>query len=423
MRKCESRLALPGPGDRLPCCRVSAWVVTAVIAATAILAAGLVAACAGEKATHLGSTKLCTPGQEVFCLCKGGKENGTKTCSASGDEFGMCEPCTPLDAFVGEPELPTVEEDLGRSTEPDTARRAETVALDSPETCPGMAIDLATGTPQTIQGDTAKAKGDTAGEGNCKTSASSKDLVYAVTVAAKGKLTATLKPDAAFDGSVYVRTSACEANAGSVCAEVAGPGGSEVAVVPVTGGQTVWVVVDGKAGSAGKFSLTLLVSEGGSCGDGSIDSGEACDDSNTKPGDGCSAKCAPDGFPKEAGQCPGQIVHLWGAPFDIVASTNTFGNLYKGTCGGGSSREAVYALMPHKDGTLNATITTSDFDQVLFLRDTNCLTGNEIACASLAKGNVGEVLQTPVSRDKPLWLFVDGFKLTKGNFTVRLQLD
>ncbi len=53
-------------------------------------------------------------------------------------------------------------------------------------------------------------------------------------------------------------------------------------------GQTYYLVVDGKNGASGPFSISLQC---GVCGDGAVDPGEECDDGNRTDGDGCSSSC------------------------------------------------------------------------------------------------------------------------------------
>jgi cysteine-rich repeat protein len=391
-----------------------------VIAPFGIALIGLTAwACStSNTGAHTGSDKLCTPGSEVFCNCQGGKETGTKTCAADGKSFGACVPCTPLE------ELDTRRDPDVR--EPDIERfdpgPEDTAAAEDPEKCPGKAVALVAGKAQKLTGDTSKAKGDTAGGGACKSSSASKDLVYAVTVEEAGNLKVTLTGAGSFDATLYVRTGDCEGTSAELCSEATGPGGAETVTVALESGETAWVFVDGKQGSAGAFTLDLLLSTGPECGNGIVETGEVCDDGNKKSGDGCSAECKPDGKPLSAGTCPGQELHFWGGVVEVAGDTNAFSNTFKGSCGGSTSRDAVYQIVPHENGALTATIVTADFDQVLFARSAPCLTGPELACVSAAKGNTGETLQLPVKRDTPVWLFVDGFKYTKGTFKLKLEL-
>jgi len=37
-----------------------------------------------------GEEGLCTPAEEIFCKCRGGVEDGTKTCNDDGNSFGPC---------------------------------------------------------------------------------------------------------------------------------------------------------------------------------------------------------------------------------------------------------------------------------------------------------------------------------------------
>jgi len=65
--------------------------------------------------------------------------------------------------------------------------------------------------------------------------------------------------------------------------------GDDGAAFQSQAGHTYYVIVDGRNGAEGPFSLTLNC---GVCGDGTVDPGEECDDGNTASGDGCSATCA-----------------------------------------------------------------------------------------------------------------------------------
>ncbi len=60
--------------------RFRRWLVGALLASTAWL---VVPSCKG------GSDTLCTPGENIFCKCRGGAE-GTKTCQPDGNSFDAC---------------------------------------------------------------------------------------------------------------------------------------------------------------------------------------------------------------------------------------------------------------------------------------------------------------------------------------------
>lgn len=136
-----------------------------------------------------------------------------------------------------------------------------------------------------VLGDPASVAGSTAGHADTYASCSlaGGEVVYEVQVAQSGMLDVTVT--SAADLGVAVLTSCLAGELG--CADQQGAGGDESLSVPVTAGQTVFVMVDGPAGS---FTLDV-----GSrpivCGDGLLEPGEACDDGNVTDGDGCTSGC------------------------------------------------------------------------------------------------------------------------------------
>ena len=68
-----------------------------------------------------------------------------------------------------------------------------------------------------------------------------------------------------------------------------------------------WViaVANYDGGFVNRYSKTdnfkIGVSDGPTCGDGHVDSGEACDDGNTADNDGCSSTCVVEDCPQN---CP-----------------------------------------------------------------------------------------------------------------------
>jgi len=124
---------------------------------------------------------------------------------------------------------------------------------EDPDNCPGPAVPLPVGT-FVIKGDTSNATNDT-GALPCGGS-TSKDVVYAVTPAQSGMMTATVTANG-FAALVYART-ACPGTEGQniACSMGAMPA---TITFPVQGGQVVYVFVDGYGGGAqnGPFTLTL----------------------------------------------------------------------------------------------------------------------------------------------------------------------
>jgi cysteine-rich repeat protein len=123
------------------------------------------------------------------------------------------------------------------------------------DTCPGEAVAVDTANDVTLTGNTAAAGPHYKGTGNCSTSASTKDVVYAVTPAATGTLTVTLDPT--YDGQIYARSGACTTGTQIACSEAAGPAGPETITFPVVGGTKYSVFADGKNGSAGPYTITF----------------------------------------------------------------------------------------------------------------------------------------------------------------------
>jgi cysteine-rich repeat protein len=159
------------------------------------------------------------------------------------------------------------------------------------------------------------------------------------------------------------------------------------------------------------------------CGDGHLDRGEACDDGNTTNGDGCSSSCTPDGAPKSAQACPGQAVAVWkGTPLDLAGSTESYEDNSFSSCDDGFGADRLYAITPKDTGYLQIDMTFLDgFYAVVSARATCGATSSEKLCVRSFGEPVNRVV--PVTKDVPLYLFVDGSLATdKGAFTASLKL-
>jgi cysteine-rich repeat protein len=121
------------------------------------------------------------------------------------------------------------------------------------DTCPGIPVAVDTASDVTLTGNTAAAGAHYKGTGNCSTSASTKDVVYAVTPAANGTLYVTMDPT--YDGQIYARSGSCTTGTQIACAEAAGVGGLETMSFPVMAGTKYSVFADGKNGSAGSYTI------------------------------------------------------------------------------------------------------------------------------------------------------------------------
>jgi cysteine-rich repeat protein len=122
------------------------------------------------------------------------------------------------------------------------------------DTCPGVSIAVGTGSDVTLAGNTSAAGADYKGSGACATSASTKEVVYAVTPAENGTLFVTMDPS--FDGQLYARSGACTSTTTQIaCSETGGVGALETISFPVMAGTKYSVFADGNAGSAGPFTI------------------------------------------------------------------------------------------------------------------------------------------------------------------------
>ena len=231
--------------------------------------------------------------------------------------------------------------------------------------------------------DTALGTDDAKGAGACAGGVGAPDHVYALTVPATGRLTATVVPDPKFAPLVYLRTAACtdEASQGAC---VAGLNAGQTATLGtnVIKGKVVYLVVDGAAGpnQAGKYSLKLKLAPGFFCGDGEVNDGEVCDDVNKVDGDGCPNDCRANfnGNPDSGKSCPGQPVHVWSAT--TVTGTGTtalFPSTWEGpgnTCfPGGNVNVAgdhIYAVTAHRTGTMTVSTTGATYNVLLSARTT-----------------------------------------------------
>jgi cysteine-rich repeat protein len=161
------------------------------------------------------------------------------------------------------------------------------------------------------------------------------------------------------------------------------------------------------------------------CGDGHVEAGEECDDGNLDADDGCSPLCAKE--TAGAGDvCPGATVTLTGTgaatrKATITGTTATDYGQSAGSCGGGTGKDAVYVVKPDVTGLLTATLTSS-FDSLLYARRTCDDTKTEAACDDAPGSTGGEQISIAVTKDVPVYLFVDGYSGAHGPFTLDLEV-
>lgn len=160
-----------------------------------------------------------------------------------------------------------------------------------------------------------------------------------------------------------------------------------------------------------------------SCDNGTVDDGESCDDGNQVADDGCD-RCVAGGNPLSGSVCPGVVVHLWGAPYQLAGSTSAASPAHTGIqCDGqtgGGSPDRVYALVPHAAGSIRVEVVSSSFETALYAR-TKC---DEVSDATQVACTLGTTFDIPnVTADKTVYLTVDGNGANKkGDYTLQLTL-
>ena len=161
----------------------------------------------------------------------------------------------------------------------------------------GMGSGDTTGATNEVGGASCDAY-STSGQGN--------DQVWTFTNPVAQAVTVTLTPATGFDAVLRVMTTACDlatevpetvlssdpTATADGCADRHGSGTAETLTYRVLPAGTYSVLVDGySATSAGTYTLAVH-GEPSTCGNGTVELGEACDDHNTNNGDGCSNSCA-----------------------------------------------------------------------------------------------------------------------------------
>ncbi|MFH1435250.1 MAG: hypothetical protein ABIJ56_06005 [Pseudomonadota bacterium] len=128
---------------------------------------------------------------------------------------------------------------------------------------------------------------------------------------------------------------------------------------------------------------------------------ENCD---TVPDDGCTTCDTPV-------LCSGAVDALAGNPTGgRFTGVTGGGSTYQGSCGGGGAPEAVYYFTVEGPDDVDAFITThgASFDTVVYVRDCECDTGEELACNDDADGLTTSTIQLHDLHPGTYMVFVDG---------------
>lgn len=193
----------------------------------------------------------------------------------------------------------------------------------------------------------------------------------------------------------------------------------EVEAGTVVPGQDASTLPDGPVTESGTKPAPVT------CGDGKVTTGEACDDGNNVGNDGCSATCTIESAGPDD-TCPGKAITLTGTGSDprkgsVAATTSATYSQYSGSCGGGTGKDAVYVVTPDVTGLLTAKLTGT-FDALLYARRTCADTKTEAACNDAPGAKGGEQIKVAVTKNQPVFLFIDGYSGSAGTFTLDVEV-
>jgi len=120
-------------------------------------------------------------------------------------------------------------------------------------------------------------------DASCSRTPSGSEVVYVLTPPVDGTLSASWSGTSGLTASL--RSDCSDGATEMACS------GSGLLSAAVTGGQPVYLVLEGASeGDEGAFELAVELREP-ACGDYRLDPGESCDDGNVLTGDGCDASC------------------------------------------------------------------------------------------------------------------------------------
>jgi cysteine-rich repeat protein len=312
--------------------------------------------------------------------CDDGNASNADACLAT------CQNARCGDGFA---QIGVEECDDGNKTDDDGCRNDCTLGPQGSGECPGLVLNVSTASATSVVGTTESAtdssKGSCGGQGG-------KNVVYGVVPKTTGWLIIELTGINGGDGVLYVRSTACESGPELDCVDDTAANGVEYVALPVEGGDTYWVFVDGADGKPTPYSLKLTLQ-------------------NEIPGD----------------VCPGQPIALdAGKEVVLEGDTALATSNYKGenACEVAlNTKDLVYSVVPKQGGTLTATLQPV-FDGVLYARVASCTNGMQVACAdnSYYAGGPETIVFDAVAGTK-YSLFVDGYAGDAGSFELTLLLE
>ncbi len=259
------------------------------------------------------------------------------------------------------------------------------------ETC-ATAIPV-TGLPFTASGDTCDYVHDYVGSG-CVATATAPDVVYAFTPTVSGTVDIRLC-GSTYDTVLYVRAGDCLAGAEIGCNDDACALQSELLNLPVTGGVTYYIFVDGFSTACGTYTLSITQS-------GAVQQGDNCDDPFVVPG----------------------------VPFSATGTTSTFTHNYDEVCpfAGGTARDVVYAYTPANNEVVTISLcnTATNYDSKLYVYAGSCpgpVVGcNDDLCStpSYSLPYVSRLDGVPLTGGVTYYIIVDGYGVATGTYELTI---
>lgn len=232
----------------------------------------------------------------------------------------------------------------------------------------------------------------------------SPDAVYSYSPGAAGSINIDLC-GSLYDTKVYVYQNACGGGEiacnDDICGVAANCGGglycSQLTGVPVSPGNTYYIVVDGYGGASGTYNINVT--------------------ENPPPGAGDDCSTA---YP---------IASL---PFSDSGSTIGQTNNYDAVCPftGSTSPDVVYSYAPASSGTIDISLCGSLYDTKVYVYQDACIGGAHIACNDDGCGvaaNCGggaycsSLAGVPVSNTSTYFIVVDGWSGASGTYNITVN--
>ncbi len=338
----------------------------------------------GEDGDACSST--CTPGVG----CGNGIQEGAEECDDgnTNDGDGCTTDCTSAYCGDGKPHVGVEECDDGNTVDTDACKNDCTLAEILNFGCPGTAVTVADGSPQTLGGNTADSTD--AYQGSCG-GVGAPEVVFEITAQSDGIMVVDMIAiNNDLDPVLHMR-SQCDGSASEIaCADSTFLGGYESITQAVIAGGTYYVIADGWDGSSGEFLLGVTLLGG-------------------VPGD----------------QCPGVNIPLAGLNQTYSTSGNTASANADlsgtGVCSSSNTPDVVYQVTAPQNGKIVAALDPS-FDASLYARSTCTSQASELGCSDTGFVGELELLTIPVTSGQTVYFVVDGWMGDAGPYNIDFTL-